>query len=73
MTKRNSGDQPMHHFRGLLDHLATLAKNTGNPKAGRPPSINSPFLRRCRSKSSNNPKSISDRSQNRDAALARFT
>jgi len=36
MTKRNSGDQPMHHFRGLLDHLATLAKNTGQPQSGPP-------------------------------------
>jgi len=35
-TQRRSGDQPVHHFRGLLDHLATLTKNTVQPQAGLP-------------------------------------
>ena len=35
-TKRSSDDQPVHHFRGLLDHLATLTKNTIQPQAGLP-------------------------------------
>jgi len=34
--KRNSEDQPVHHFRGLLDHLGTLTNNTIQPQAGLP-------------------------------------
>ncbi len=30
-TKRTRDNQPVHHFRGLLDHLATLTKNTVQP------------------------------------------
>jgi hypothetical protein len=36
LTKRSSDDQPVHHFRGLLDHLATLTKNTIQPQSGLP-------------------------------------
>ncbi|MBX3562933.1 MAG: IS1634 family transposase [Sphingomonas sp.] len=35
-TKRSADDQPVHHFRGLLDHLATLTKNTVQPHSGLP-------------------------------------
>lgn len=35
-TKRTRDDQPVHHFRGLLDHLATLTKNTVQPQGGLP-------------------------------------
>jgi hypothetical protein len=35
-TKRSAGGQPVHHFRGLLDHLATLTKNTVQPQSGLP-------------------------------------
>ena len=36
LTKRSADDQPVHHFRGLLDHLATLTKNTIQPQSGLP-------------------------------------
>ena len=36
VTKRSADDQPVHHFRGLLDHMATLTKNTVQPEAGLP-------------------------------------
>jgi len=35
-TKRTAGAQPLHHFGGLLDHLATLTKNTIQPQSGLP-------------------------------------
>ncbi len=36
VTKRTRDDQPVHHFRGLLDHLATLTKNTVQPQGELP-------------------------------------
>ena len=36
LTKRSADGQPVHHFRGLLDHLATLTKNTIQPHSGLP-------------------------------------
>lgn len=36
LTKRSADDQPVHHFRGLLNHLATLTKNTIEPQSGLP-------------------------------------
>lgn len=35
-TRRTRDDQPVHHFRGLLDHLATLTKNTVQPQGDLP-------------------------------------
>lgn len=35
-TQRSADDQPVHHFRGLLDHLATLTKNTVQPRGDLP-------------------------------------
>jgi len=35
-TKRTPDGQPIHRFRGLLDHLATLTKNTIQPKGDLP-------------------------------------
>ena len=34
--ERTPDGQPVHHFRGLLDHLATLTKNTIQPQGGLP-------------------------------------
>jgi hypothetical protein len=34
--KRSSSGQPVHHFSGLIDHLATLTKNTIQPQSGLP-------------------------------------
>jgi hypothetical protein len=31
-TKRTADGQLVHHFRGLLDHIATLTKNTVQPQ-----------------------------------------
>ena len=36
VTKRSSSGQPAHHFGGLIDHLATLTKNTIQPQSGLP-------------------------------------
>ena len=36
VTKRSSSGQPVHHFGGLIDHLATLTKNTIQPQSGLP-------------------------------------
>ena len=36
LTQRSAGDQPVHHFGGLLHHLATFTKNTVQPQAGLP-------------------------------------
>jgi len=36
LTKRSSSGQPVHHFGGLLDHLATLTKNTIQPQSELP-------------------------------------
>jgi transposase len=50
LTKRSADDQPVHHFRGLLDHLATLTKNTIEPQSGLPAfdqlSVPTPLQRR---------------------------
>jgi transposase len=35
-TKRTRDGQPVHHFRGLLDHLATLTRNTVQPQGDLP-------------------------------------
>ena len=35
-TKRTRDNQPVHHFRGLLDHLATLTRNTVRPQGDLP-------------------------------------
>jgi hypothetical protein len=51
LTKRSADDQPVHHFRGLLDHLATLTKNTIEPQSGLPAfdqlSVPTPLQRRA--------------------------
>ncbi len=36
LTKKTPNGQTVHHFRGLLDHLATLTKNTIQPKGNLP-------------------------------------
>jgi hypothetical protein len=36
-TKQTPAGQTVHHFRGLLDHLATLTRNTIQPAGGLPP------------------------------------
>lgn len=35
-SKRTHDDHPVHHFRGLLDHLATLTRNTIQPQGDLP-------------------------------------
>lgn len=35
-TKRTPDEHPVHHFRGLLDHLATLTRNTVQPQGDLP-------------------------------------
>ncbi len=38
-TKRSADGHPVHHFRGLLNHLATLTKNTIQPHQGGSPTF----------------------------------
>lgn len=49
-SKRTRDDQPVHHFRGLIDHLATLTKNTVQPRGTLPTfdqlTVPTPFQRR---------------------------
>lgn len=49
-SKRTRDDQPVHHFRSLIDHLATLTQNTVQPRGTSPTfdqlTVPTPFQRR---------------------------